>query len=96
VLHNELTKHVFWKLGIVTELLTGRDGLTRAAIVKMVNCDKTSCLWRSIKHLIPSVNIESNEETAATPQPDQTNEETTPQSTDSERPPQRERTTTKT
>jgi len=53
VLYDELTKRAFWELGIVTELLTGRDGLTRAAIVKTVNCDKTSYLCRSIKHLIP-------------------------------------------
>jgi len=32
----ELTK---WKLGVVTELLTGRDNVARAAVVKMVNSE---------------------------------------------------------
>ena len=44
LLYDEFTKHVFWRLRIVTELLTGQDGLTRAAVVKTVNCDKISYL----------------------------------------------------
>ena len=45
----------------MTELLTGSDGITRAAIVKTVNSEHTRFLRRSIKHLILielSVNIE--------------------------------------
>ena len=53
ILRDELTKRAFWRLGIVTELLTGVDDTTRAAIVKTVNSDRTQFLRRSIKHLIP-------------------------------------------
>lgn len=45
----------------MTELLTGSDGITRAAIVKTVNSEHSRFLRRSIRHLIPielSVNIE--------------------------------------
>ena len=47
----------------MTELLTGSDGITRAAIVKTANSDRTKFFRRSIKHLIPielSVNIEES------------------------------------
>lgn len=60
VLYDKLTKRVFRKLGVIIELLTGQDGVTRVAIAKMVNYNKTSYLWRGIKHLIQielSVNI---------------------------------------
>ena len=33
--YSEFSKHVFWRLGLVTELLTGSDGITRAAIVRL-------------------------------------------------------------
>ena len=52
ILHDEMTKRAFWKLGIVTELRV-RDDLARAAIVKTVDSEKTQLLCRSIKHLIP-------------------------------------------
>ena len=61
IVYDEFSRHVFWRLGIVTKLLTGSDGITRAAIVKTVNSDHTRLLRRSIKHLIPielSVNIQ--------------------------------------
>ena len=82
VVYDEFTKRVFWRLGIVTELLTGQDGLIRAAVVKTVNCDKISYLQRSITHLIPielSVNIEADKETTTTPQLDQDTTSTRPQ-----------------
>ena len=60
ILRDELTKRVFWRLGIVTELLTGKDGLTRAAIVRTVNSERTQLLRRSVKHLIP-VELKSSE-----------------------------------
>ena len=60
ILRDELTKWVFRRLGIVTELLTGKDGLTRAAIVKTVNSERTQLLRRSVKHLIP-VELKSSE-----------------------------------
>jgi len=49
ILREELTKRAFWRLGVVTELITGNDNITRAVIVKTVNSDRT----RSIKHIIP-------------------------------------------
>ena len=51
ILKDDLTKRMFWKLGIVKELITGRDGQTRAALIKVPNYAKL--LRRSITHLIP-------------------------------------------
>ena len=59
--YDEFSKHVFWRLGIATKLLTGSDGITRAAILKTVNSEHTRFLHHSIKHVILielSVNIE--------------------------------------
>ena len=47
----------------MTELLTGSDGITIAAIVKTANSDHTKFFRCSIKHLIPielSINIEES------------------------------------
>ena len=53
---------MFWKLAKVEELLPGRDGLVRAAIVKVVNSDKRPRLMRSVKHLYPiEVNAKDDE-----------------------------------
>ena len=43
-------KRVFWKLGIVKELLKGRDSKVRAALIKVPNSTK---FLRSVTHLIP-------------------------------------------
>ena len=69
ILRDKLTKRVFWRLGIATELLTGKDGLTRAAIVKTVNSERTQLLRRSVKHLIPVElkSSEASEEGSGTP-----------------------------
>jgi len=53
ILRDELTKRAFWRLGIVTELITGNDNITRAVIVKIVNSDRTQFLRQSIKYIIP-------------------------------------------
>ena len=56
VLKNDVdtTKRLFWRLGIVKELLTGIDGNVRAAIVTTTDSgDKRKQLRRSIQHLIP-------------------------------------------
>ena len=61
IVYDEFWKFVFWRLGIVTKLLTGSDGITRTAIVKTINSEHTRFLRHSIKHLIPielSVNNE--------------------------------------
>lgn len=43
-----------WKLGIVQEIMSGRDGLTRAATVKVVSRDRQqSMLRRPIQLLYP-------------------------------------------
>ena len=53
---------MFWKLAKVEELLPGRDGHIRAAIVKVVNSDKRPRLMRSMKHLYPiEVNAKDDE-----------------------------------
>ena len=48
---DDLTKRVFWKLGIVKELLKGRNSKVRAAVIKVPNSNKL--LRRSVTHLIP-------------------------------------------
>lgn len=49
-----------WKLGVVQEVLTGRDGLTRAAVVKVAASDRRySTLRRPIQLLYP-LEIHSN------------------------------------
>ena len=54
VLRNDSTKRHFWKLVVVQQLLTGSDGVVRAAIVRVVDCEgKSSVLRQSIRHLIP-------------------------------------------
>ena len=67
ILRDEMTKCAFWRLGIVTELLTGRDDLARATIVKTVNSERTQLLRRSIKHLIPvelNINVETSDDSS--------------------------------
>ena len=61
VLKDDLTKRMFWKLGIVKELITGRDGhigQIRAALIKVP--DYAKLLRRSITHLIP-VELQADE-----------------------------------
>ena len=52
IVYDEFSKCVFWRLGIVTKLLTGGDGITRAAIVQTVNYEHTRFLRCIVKHLI--------------------------------------------
>ena len=61
VLKDDLTKRMFWKLGIVKELIKGRDGHVgqiRAALIKVP--DYAKLLRRSITHLIP-VELQADE-----------------------------------
>ena len=51
IMKDDLMKRVFWKLGIMKELVKGRDSQVRAALVKVPNSSKL--LRRSITHLIP-------------------------------------------
>ena len=69
ILRDELTKRAFWKLGIVKELLTGKDDIARAAIVRTVSSEKSQLLRRSVKHLIPlelNTNLETSDDTSVT------------------------------
>ena len=54
VLKDDSTKRAFWKLGLVEELIAGRDGKIRAALVRVGSGDTpTRLLKRSILHLYP-------------------------------------------
>jgi hypothetical protein len=54
ILKNDSTNRAFWKLGKVEELLTGRDGKVRAAIVKVAGSKtRPTLLRRTIQQLIP-------------------------------------------
>ena len=53
ILRNESTPRMFWKLALVKELLPGRDGIVRAAQVKVVNAERNPRIFtRSVKHLV--------------------------------------------
>ena len=54
ILYDKFSKRAFWRMGIVKELLPGKDGLIRAVIiVKVINSEKPKLLRRSVQHLIP-------------------------------------------
>ena len=54
VLKEDSKSRCFWKLGKVEELVPGRDGRVRAAVVKVAsNGRKPQLLRRVIQHLIP-------------------------------------------
>lgn len=64
ILKSDTTNRMFWKLARVEELLTGRDGHARAAVVKVSNSDQRPRLMRrSVKHLFPiEVNAKDDED----------------------------------
>ena len=52
---------MYWKFALVEDLVEGRDGQIRAALVKVVNSDgKYTKLHHSLKHLIP-VEVQPNQ-----------------------------------
>ena len=51
LLKDESTKRMFWKLAVITELITGANKKVRAATIKVG--DSPRLLKRSITHLIP-------------------------------------------
>ena len=54
ILRNDSSRRVFWKLGKVEELLLSKDGIVRAARVKVQgDGGKQVILRRPIQHLIP-------------------------------------------
>ena len=57
ILKNDSVARAFWKLAKVEELLPGRDGTVRAAIVTVprgTNSNSNQRLRRPIQHLIPT------------------------------------------
>ena len=54
ILKNDSTFRAFWKLGKVEQLIPGKDGKVRAAIVKVSSSNgNNQLLKRVIQHLIP-------------------------------------------
>ena len=54
VVKSDTSKRLYWKLGLVQQLLTGTDGHVRAAIVRVPESQKSNkLLRRSVKHLFP-------------------------------------------
>ena len=70
ILKNDSTSRAFWKLGKVEQLIPGRDGKVRSAIIKVSsNNGKTQLLKRVIQHLVPiEVRAESNNSQVQRPQ----------------------------
>ena len=63
IVRDDNIKQLLWKLARVVELLTGQDGIARAALIN-VSCDSgpLKILNRSTSHLIPiEVDADSNE-----------------------------------
>ena len=54
LLRNEGTARCLWKLAKVTQLLSGRDGIIRAAKVQVLNTDERLVMLRCpIQYLVP-------------------------------------------
>ena len=54
VVKDDASKRLFWKLGVVKDLITGDDQQARAAVVKVSDPKgHTSLLRRSVRHLYP-------------------------------------------
>ena len=62
IMKDDLTKRLFWKMVIVEELLPGKDGQVRAALVRVSSSgNHPAILRRSVRHLIPlEVSKETN------------------------------------
>ena len=49
-----------WKLGVIQEVLTGRDGRTRAAVIKVAASDQRYSILRRLIQLLYPLEIHSN------------------------------------
>ena len=88
IVKDDRLPHGLWKLGIVQEIMKGRDGQTRAAVVKIASCDQQhSILKRPIQLLYPlEIQCESTEKdlppgtecSKSLPQPPDTTEHARP------------------
>ena len=63
VVHDENKKRGFWRLGLVEELIVGRDGHVRGAKIRVSSGGKTSIWQRPVQRLYPlEINSKSEEE----------------------------------
>ena len=54
ILKSDTCKRLFWKLGVIDQLLTSKDGNIRAAIVRVPDPQGNNKILRqSVKHLFP-------------------------------------------
>ncbi|XP_065893454.1 uncharacterized protein [Dysidea avara] len=53
VLKEDCTARCLWKLAKIVELITGRDGRTRAAKVQLLSKDKVTTIRRPVQNLVP-------------------------------------------
>lgn len=54
IIHNDSKKRGFWDLGIIEEILPGKDGYVRGAVVRVCSSGRRiTHLRRSIRHLYP-------------------------------------------
>ena len=75
---NDSTNRAFWKLGKVEELIPGKDGNVRAAVVKGANnSGRPSHLRRVVQHLVP-IEVKVQSESTATNEAQPTNQVTRP------------------
>ena len=78
MLKNDSTSRAFWKLGKVEELIPGKDGNVRAAVVKVANnSGRLSHLRRVVQHLVP-IDVKVQSEATATNEAQPTNQVTRP------------------
>ena len=73
-----------WKLGVIQEVLTGRDGLTRVVVIKVPASDRQySILRRPIQLLYPleiHSNVSPKQDVSTTPSAEDTSEPKEPNS----------------
>lgn len=64
IMKSDLSNRMFWKLATGKQLLPGRDGMVKAAKIKVANSERKPLLLRqSIKHLFPiELNLINNQE----------------------------------
>ena len=53
LVHDDLVKRSFWKIGLVTEVIPGRDDVVRGAVVKVCSGGSCTLLRRPIQCLYP-------------------------------------------
>ena len=59
LIHDDTLPRGFWKVGVIEELLPGRDGLVRGATLRVVSKGRTSRMRRPLQRLYP-LEVESS------------------------------------